>query len=156
MSLSVGTIAPDFTLVDNTLTSHTLSTYKGQNIVLAFFPASFTGVCEKELCTFRDNISKLSSAHAKVFGISVDLPFSAQAFAQKNDLNFPILADFNRIATNAYDVLFKDLANIPGMDVSARAVYLINKDGIITYVEVTANPGVEPDYEALIAATEAA
>ena len=50
MSLSVGTIAPDFTLVDNTLTSHTLSTYKGQNIVLAFFPASFTGVCEKELC----------------------------------------------------------------------------------------------------------
>lgn len=71
-------------------------------------------------------------------------------------MNFPILADFNRIATNAYDVLFKNLANIPGMDVSARAVYLINKDGIITYVEVTANPGVEPDYEALIAATEAA
>jgi peroxiredoxin len=155
MALAIGQAAPDFTLVDNTLTSHTLSAYKGQTVVLAFFPASFTGVCQNELCTLRDQLASLNSLNAKVFGISVDLPFSANEFAQKNNLNFPILADFNRQVVNAYDVLFRNLANVPGMDTAARAVYVIDKEGIISYVEVTANPGVEPDYAALNAAVAA-
>lgn len=155
MALSIGNPAPDFTTVDNTLTSHTLSSFKGENVILAFFPAAFTGVCEKELCTFRDNLSRLSSSNAKVFGVSVDLPFSADAFAKKNSLNFPILADFSKDITKQYDVLFPNLANIPGLDVSARAVYLIDKEGIIRYVEVTENPGVEPNYDALMSAAEA-
>lgn len=152
MALSVGHSAPDFTLVDNTLTPHTLSSYKGQSVILAFFPAAFTGVCEKEMCTFRDNLGKLSSANAKIFGVSVDLPFSADAFSKKNQLNFPILSDMNREVTKAYDVLFSNLANVPGLDVSARAVYLIDADGIIQYVEVTENPGVEPNYDAVMSA----
>ncbi|MFZ9815683.1 MAG: redoxin domain-containing protein, partial [Candidatus Kapaibacteriota bacterium] len=89
MALAVGQTAPDFTLVDNTLTPHTLSSYKGQSVILAFFPAAFTGVCEKEMCTFRDNLGTLQSSNARIFGVSVDLPFSADAFAKKNDLNFP-------------------------------------------------------------------
>jgi peroxiredoxin len=104
------------------------------------------------MCTFRDNLGKLSSANAKIFGVSVDLPFSADAFSKKNELNFPILSDMNREATKAYDVLFPNLANVPGLDVSARAVFLIDADGIIQYVEVTENPGVEPNYDAVMSA----
>ena len=104
------------------------------------------------MCTFRDNLGNLSSANAKIFGISVDLPFSADAFSKKNELNFPILSDMNREVTKAYDVLFPNLANVPGLDVSARAVYLIDADGIIQYVEVTENPGVEPNYAAVMSA----
>ncbi len=155
MALSVGQTAPDFTLVDNSLTPHTLSSYKGQSVILAFFPAAFTGVCEKEMCTFRDNLGTLQSSNARIFGISVDLPFSADAFAKKNDLNFPILSDMNREVTKAYDVLFPNLANVKGLDVSARAVFLIDGEGIIRYAEVTANPGVEPNYEAVMAAAAA-
>ncbi|MFM8280947.1 MAG: redoxin domain-containing protein [Bacteroidota bacterium] len=152
MALSIGQTAPDFTLVDNTLTPHTLSSYKGRSVILAFFPAAFTGVCEKEMCTFRDNLGSLQSSNATIFGISVDLPFSADAFAKKNDLNFPILSDMNREVTKAYDVLFPNLANVQGLDVSARAVFLIDGEGIIRYAEVTANPGVEPNYDAVMAA----
>ncbi|MGA1435465.1 MAG: redoxin domain-containing protein [Candidatus Kapaibacteriota bacterium] len=152
MALAVGQTAPDFTLVDNTLTPHTLSSYKGQSVILAFFPAAFTGVCEKEMCTFRDNLGTLQSSNARIFGVSVDLPFSADAFAKKNDLNFPILSDMNREVTKSYDVLFPNLANVQGLDVSARAVFLIDGEGVIRYSEVTANPGVEPNYEAVMAA----
>ncbi|MFN4819209.1 MAG: redoxin domain-containing protein [Ignavibacteria bacterium] len=155
MALSIGQSAPDFTLVDNSLTPHTLSSYKGQSVILAFFPAAFTGVCEKEMCTFRDNLGSLQSSNARIFGISVDLPFSADTFAKKNDLNFPILSDMNREVTKAYDVLFPNLANVQGLDVSARAVFLIDGEGVIRYAEVTANPGVEPDYEAVMAAAAA-
>ncbi|MFM7158261.1 MAG: redoxin domain-containing protein [Bacteroidota bacterium] len=152
MALSIGQTAPDFTLVDNTLTPQTLSSYKGRSVILAFFPAAFTGVCEKEMCTFRDNLGSLQSSNATIFGVSVDLPFSADAFAKKNDLNFPILSDMNREVTKAYDVLFPNLANVQGLDVSARAVFLIDGEGIIRYAEVTANPGVEPNYDAVMAA----
>ncbi|MFM7338582.1 MAG: redoxin domain-containing protein, partial [Bacteroidota bacterium] len=67
MALSIGQTAPDFTLVDNTLTPQTLSSYKGRSVILAFFPAAFTGVCEKEMCTFRDNLGTLKSANATIF-----------------------------------------------------------------------------------------
>ena len=152
MTLKKGDQAPDFKLYSSDKKEISLADFNGKNLIIHFFPAAFTGVCEKEMCTFRDNLGKLSSANAKIFGVSVDLPFSADAFSKKNELNFPILSDMNREVTKAYDVLFPNLANVPGLDVSARAVYLIDADGIIQYVEVTENPGVEPNYDAVMSA----
>jgi glutaredoxin-dependent peroxiredoxin len=148
MSLAAGTKAPDFTLQNQDRESVTLSAgYGTQNTVLAFFPAAFTGVCTKELCTFRDQLAQLNTANAQVYGISVDLPFTLKVFAQQNNLNFPLLSDFNKDAIKAYDVCIEDFLGFKG--VANRAIFLIDKAGVIRYAEVTATPGVEPDYKKL-------
>ena len=95
MSL-VGQTAPDFTLFDTARKQVTLSSLRGQQVVLAFFPAAFTGVCEKELCTFRDSMAELNGLNATVLAISVDAPFSNAGFATKNGLTFPVLSDYTR------------------------------------------------------------
>ena len=81
MALSVGTIAPDFTLLNADREPVTLHSLRGKKVVLAFFPAAFTGVCQAELCTFRDSLATLQGANAEVFGISADIPFANKAFA---------------------------------------------------------------------------
>ena len=79
MAATVGSKAPDFKLMNDKREEVTLSSQKGHPVVLAFFPAAFTGVCTKELCTFRDSMAKLNSANATVYGISVDTSFSLAA-----------------------------------------------------------------------------
>lgn len=151
MSL-VGQTAPAFTLFDTARKPVNLADYKGQKVVLAFFPAAFTGVCEKELCTFRDSMSQLNGMNAQVLGISVDAPFSNAAFAGKNALNFPVLSDYSRATVNAYGVALNDFAGMPGYTASKRAVFIVDEDGKVTYEWVGPNPGVEPDYDAVKAA----
>src|SRR5687768_14441788 len=102
--VDVGGKAPGFTLVNNKREQVSLDSLKGKNVVLAFFPAAFTGVCEKELCTFRDSLASLNDMNATVLGISVDSPFANNAFAEKNQLNFPLLSDYARTAVKAYGV----------------------------------------------------
>jgi peroxiredoxin len=151
MSL-LGQSAPEFTLYDTKRVAHTLSSYRGKKVVLAFFPAAFTGVCEKELCTFRDALADLNDLNATVFGISTDSPFANAAFAAKNDLNFPVLSDYNKTAIAAYDVVFENLAGLPGFNVAKRSVFIVDENGTISYAWVGPNPGVEPDYAAVKAA----
>jgi peroxiredoxin len=154
MAAAVGTKAPDFTLKTQDREEVTLSAgFGAYNTVLAFFPAAFTSVCTKEVCTFRDQLARLNQAQAQVYGISVDLPFSLKVFAQQNSLNFPLLSDFNKEAITAYDVSNDDFLGYKG--VAKRAVFLIDKAGVIRYAEVTATPGHEPDYDKLIAAIAA-
>jgi len=98
---AIGSDAPDFTLFNNKREKVTLSEQRGKNVVLAFFPAAFTGVCEKELCTFRDALALFNDLDATVYGLSVDAPFANNAFAEKNQLNFPILSDYAREAVRA-------------------------------------------------------
>jgi peroxiredoxin len=148
MSL-LGQSAPEFTLYDTKRVAHTLSSYRGKKVVLAFFPAAFTGVCEKELCTFRDSLAELNGLDATVLGVSVDGPFANVAFAAKNKLTFPVLSDYLREATRAYDVALDDFASMVGYTASNRAVFVIDKEGVIRYAWVGANPGVEPDYDAV-------
>ncbi len=149
---TIGSAAPDFTLPDHARNAVTLSEQQGKNVVLAFFPAAFTGVCEKELCTFRDAIASFNDLDAAVFGICVDAPFSNAAFAEKNGLNFPILSDYARAAVTAYDIAHDDFAGMTGYTAAKRSVFVVDKAGVLRFSWVADNPGQEPDYAAVKAA----
>lgn len=152
MSL-LGQTAPSFTLLDHKRAPVSLSglTANG-SAVLAFYPAAFTGVCEKELCRFRDSLADLSSLNAAVVGISVDAPFSNAAFAAKNGVEYPLLSDYTRETVRAYGVALDNFAGMPGYTAAQRAVFIVNRDGVVTYEWIAPNPGVEPDYAAVQAA----
>jgi peroxiredoxin len=145
MTIDVGQKAPDFTLLDTDFKPRSLKEFIGsKNVVLVFFPAAFSSVCTKELCTFRDSMSKFNKLNANVIGISVDTPFAQKAFAEHNKLTFTLLSDFNKDVIKLYDVVLQDLRGLKGL--AKRAVFIIDKDGIIRYKWVSDNPGVEPNY----------
>lgn len=155
MSLAVGAQAPDFELFDADRNLVSLASYRGSTVLLAFFPAAFTGVCKAELCSFQSALQRLNSAKAKVLAIAADQPFANKAFADANGLTFPILSDYTRRAIHAYDVAFENFAGLPGYTSSSRATFVIDAGGEIRYAHVTENPGVEPNYDEIFAAIEA-
>ena len=145
MAATVGSKAPDFTLMNDKREEVTLSSQKGHPVVLAFFPAAFTGVCTKELCTFRDSMAKLNKANATVYGISVDTSFSLAAFKKEQNLNFPLLSDFNKEVIQAYGVFNPDMIGLKG--IAKRSTFVIDKDGIIRHAEVQDDARNEPNYD---------
>ena len=147
---SVGDMAPAFTLTAHDKSSVTLSEMRRGRVILAFYPAAFTGVCTKEMCTFSDGIAGLDSSGVSVLGISVDSPFSNAAFADSNGITFPLLSDVHREAVDAYGIALGDFV-IPGYTVAQRSVFVVEPDGSIGYAWVADNPGMEPDYEAVMA-----
>jgi len=152
MSL-LGQTAPDFTLLSHKREKISLGDLRQNGrVVLAFYPAAFTGVCEKELCAFRDSLADLNGLNATVVGISVDAPFSNAAFAAKNGVEFPLLSDYTRGTVRAYGIALDDFAGMPGYTASKRAVFIVDQSGKVTYEWVGPNPGVEPDYAAIKAA----
>jgi peroxiredoxin len=144
MSVEIGSKAPDFTLPNQDREPVSLGAQAGRHVVLAFFPAAFTGVCTKEMCHFRDGLAALNEANAVVFGISTDTPFTLKEFAKQQNLNFPLLSDYNKDAVTKYDVANPDMLGLKG--ISRRAVFVIDGAGIVRHREVTASPGDEPDY----------
>lgn len=146
MAVKVGEKAPDFTLVDTALKPRSLKEFLGKTTVLVFYPAAFTGVCTKEMCAFRDNLSQLSSIGAQVVGISADTPFSNKVFVEQNSLTFPILSDYNREAIKAFGIAFPDLAGLKGLTVAKRSVFVLDKQGVVKYAWVSEDPKKEPDY----------
>jgi peroxiredoxin len=155
MALSVGQVAPEFSLYDDNKTVRSLSEFRGKNVLLAFYPGAFTGVCDAEMCAFQDSLSEYTSLNVQVVGVSVDMPFTAKVFSERYHLEFPLLSDFNREVIKMYDVLLHDFAHIPGLDSCQRAVYVIDAEGVIRYVEVTVNPRVVPNYSLLKEAVNA-
>ncbi len=151
MSL-LGQAAPDFTLLDTGREAVSLSDLRGGKVVLAFFPAAFTGVCEKELCAFRDALSNFNDLGSTVLGISVDSPFSNAAFAAKNDLNFKVLSDYSRSAVSAYEIPVENFAGMDGYVAANRAVFVIDEQGQVAYEWVAPNLGTEPNYDEVKAA----
>lgn len=151
MALAVGTKAPDFTLKTKTaegLNDIKLSDNFGKrNTVLLFFPLAFTGVCTTEMCDVTAGLKSYQDLNADVIGISVDSPFAQEAWAQKEKITLPLVSDLNKETTKAYDVLFPDLAGIG--DSSARAAFVIDKDGVIQYSEQTPTPKDLPNLEAV-------
>jgi peroxiredoxin len=146
----LGSKAPEFTLVDSTLTPRSLKDFAGRKTVLAFYPGAFTGVCDKEMCTFRDSLAQLNAADAQVVGISVDGPFANAEFAKRNRLEFPLLSDYGRTAVEAYGLALNDFAGMPGYTVAQRAVFVLDADHVIRYAWVAEHPGTEPDYAAVL------
>ncbi len=154
--LNVGDQAPDFNLRSTEEDSVKLSDLRGSTVVLAFFPAAFTGVCQTELCTFRDSLSNFNDMGSKVFGISVDPPFSQAEFAKQNDLNFPLLSDSSGATVDAYGVTIENLAGIEGYNAAQRSVFVISADGKVSWSWISDSPLNEPNYEDVKAAAKAA
>lgn len=129
--LKVGDTAPDFTLPATTGDKVTLSSFRGkQSVVLAFFPAAFTGGCTKEMQTYQLGIDKFKGTDAAVFGISEDNTPSQKEFANKLGLTFPLLSDFaTRKVAEEYGVL------VPGYGVANRVTFVVDKEGKISYIE---------------------
>jgi peroxiredoxin len=144
--VDVGDKAPNFTLMDTDLKPRSLTEFLGNKVVVAFFVGAFTSVCTKEMCTFRDSMSRLSDLKARVVGIAVTDPFSNKAFAEKNFLPFPILSDHNREVIKAYGVEMPDFAGLRGYTTAKRAIFILDKTGVVRYVWITENPTVEPNY----------
>ena len=144
MSVEVGSKAPEFTLPNQDKQPVSLSSLSGKTVVLAFFPAAFTSVCQKELCHFRDDLGSLGASNATVYGISVDTPFTLKEFRKQNALEFDLLSDFNKDTIQKYGVVNPDMGGLKG--ISKRAVFVIDKIGVIRYREVTPTPGDEPNY----------
>jgi peroxiredoxin len=150
MSAEVGSKAPDFTLPNQDREPVTLSQQNGRPVVLAFFPAAFSSVCEKELCTFRDALSQLNKVKAQVYGISVDSFFALKAFADQQHFSFPLLSDFNKQVIRDYGVFNEDMIGLKG--IAKRAVFVLDKAGVIRHREVLEDARNEPDYQKVYAA----
>ena len=148
MSIQIGQTAPDFTLRDNEKNKVTLSEQRGKNVVLLFFPLAFTGVCTKELCSVRDNLSFYNNTNATVYGISVDSLFSLNKFKEEQNLNFSLLSDFNKEASRAYSSIYEDWFN-DMKGVSKRSAFVVDKDGVVRYAEVLEDAGQVPDFAAI-------
>jgi peroxiredoxin len=148
MKIETGQQAPDFTLFDSDKNKVTLSELKGQNVLLLFFPAAFTGTCTKELCSVRDNISLYNDVNAKVFGISVDMIYSLAKYKEEQKLNFSLLSDFNKEVSAAYGCLY-DTFSYGMKGVSKRSAFVIDKNGIVQYAEVLEKAADLPGFEAI-------
>jgi len=154
MAIQVGTHAPHVTLFDTERKAVSFPEH-GHVTVLAFFPAAFTGVCTKELCTFRDAIGDYAKLHATVYGISIDTPFSLGEFKKQQNLPFSLLSDHKHEAIRAYGVVYENLANI-GLTVAARSVFVVDTHGNVSWAWVGKEPKEEPNYEDVKKAVEAA
>jgi peroxiredoxin len=148
MKIEVGQQAPDFTLHDTEKKAVSLSAQKGSNVLLLFFPLAFTSVCTKELCGIRDNITLYNKANAKVFGVSVDSPQTLAKFKDEQHLNFSLLSDFNKEVSETYGCLY-DVFSGWMKGVSKRSAFVIDKNGVIQYVEVLEKAGDLPNFEAI-------
>lgn len=148
MALNIGDTAPSFTLFDTDKNQVKLEDYHGKNLVVLFFPAAFTSVCTTELCSMRDNIGDYNSLNAEVVAISIDTPFTLGKFKEEQNLNFPLLSDFNKEVSKAYGAQYDEF--VLGMKgVAKRSAFVIDSQGKIKYAEVLEDATKLPDFEAL-------
>lgn len=119
-------------------------------VVLAFFPAAFSSTCQSELCTFRDSIAPLGAEKAQVLGVSTDTFFALKAFADQQQLNFPLLSDYNKDVIRRYGVVNPDMIGLK--DIAKRAVFVIDQQGVVRHREVLDDARNEPNYDRVRAA----
>lgn len=152
----VGEAAPDFKLPYATLEKIfmkpdeqlSLASMKGKNVILAFYPADWSGGCTQEVCTLRDTFAELSKLNASVLGISGDYVFSHHEWAKFHKLQFPLLSDHDHHVARMYDSYMEQVG------FNKRTVYLIDKDGVVRYVNLAFKAGDKKDYDALRAELE--
>ncbi len=154
MALDKGTTAPDVTLKTKTAEGlqdvHLSENFGKRKTVLLFFPFAFSDPCTKEMCGVNESFADYEKLGAAVYGVSVDTPFALEAFAQKNGIKFPLLSDFNREASRAYDVLFEDVLGF--RHVAKRSAFVIDTDGRIAFSSSSDDPKQFPDFEGVKAA----
>lgn len=148
IAIQAGQQAPDFTLYNSEKQKITLSDYKGKNVLLLFFPQAFTSTCTKELCSTRDNIALYNKANAQVLGISVDSLFTLARYKEDQQLNFPLLSDFNKNVSTEYGTIY-DTFVFDMHGVSKRSAFVIDKAGIVRYAEVLETASDLPDFQSI-------
>ncbi len=157
MSLKIGDLSPDFSLFNTNVEKVTLSSLRGKNVVLMFFPLADTAVCTKEMCTMRDDYSRYLDLNAEIIGLSVDSPFALKMWKDKHNLNFTLVSDFNKEVIKAYGAMYDVF--VPGKfdyaGVAKRSAFVIDKEGKLKYIEILENAGEEPNYENIKAALQA-
>ncbi len=132
MALQVGAVAPDFELPASGNRTVKLSDFRGKkNVLLAFYPFAFSPVCSLQLPGLQQSLSEFQKLNTEVLGISVDSKHSSAAFAEHLHLDFPLLSDFNKDVTTTYGVLREG-------GFAERALFVIDKGGIIRYAHVNA------------------
>jgi peroxiredoxin len=149
MPIPVGSKAPDFTLKSKTAAG-LVDIKLGDNLgktstVLLFFPLAYTSVCTTEMCDVSNGLNSFTGA--EVIAISVDSPFAQEAWAKANNIGIKLASDLNKTVTKAYDVVFPMLAGVG--DTSARAAFVIDKNGVVQYSEQTPTPKDLPNFEAI-------
>lgn len=153
MSIQVGTQAPNFNLYNTDKKAVSLESLRGNNVLIHFFPAAFTGVCTAQLCNARDNMEVYTRLNCTVLGVSVDMPFSLGEFKKQQNLSFDLLSDFNKTMIRDYDMVHEDFA-MELKNVAKRGAFLIDKEGIVRYAEVCPTLGDQPNYSAIKEALE--
>ncbi len=158
MALTTGIEAPDFSLPTKTAEGPKqikLSDFRGkQPVLLLFVPMAFTGTCTEELCGVSQAMNRYSSLNAAVLGISGDNPFAQEAWAQKEQINFPLLSDYEHEVAAAYGVAYDSFLPQLGLGmggVAKRSAFLVDKEGVIQYAESNDDARVLPDFEAILA-----
>lgn len=130
MTLTIGTSAPDFTLMDQHGSPVTLSSFKGdKNVVILFYPFAFSGICTGELCALRDDLAAFQNEDVQLLAISCDPMYAQRAFAEQEGYKFPVLADFwpHGGAAKAYGV-FDDARGC-----AARGTFIVDKNGTLVW-----------------------
>lgn len=149
MAIAIGTKAPDFTLksknAEGVKDVKLSDNFGKKNTVLLFFPLAFTSVCTQELCDVTAGLSAYASVDADIIGISVDSPFSQEAWAQKEKIGITLASDLNKATSKDYGVLLDDLLGFGST--AARAAFVIDKDGMVQYSEQTPTPKDLPNFE---------
>lgn len=148
MPINIGQQAPEFALYDTNKQKVALSSYRGKNVILLFFPFAFSSVCTREMCEIGENYSYYTQLNAEVIGISVDSLFTNKQFREEHKLNFPLLSDFNKEVAPLYDSLADTFA-FEYRGVAKRSSFVIDRDGSIVYMEILKSPGEYPDMQKL-------
>jgi peroxiredoxin len=148
MTIQIGQKAPEFSLFDTERKKVSLADFKGKNVLILFYPQAFSSTCTEELCAVRDDIARYNNANAEVLGISVDSVFTLKRYKEEQGYNFPLLSDFNKEVSAAYDSLYENwILEMKG--VSKRSAFVVDREGIIQYVELVETKDGVPDFEAI-------
>lgn len=146
--LKIGAQAPSFNVVDSDKQPLNNQTIAGKRTLILFFPAAFTGVCTKELCSVRDDLSRYNNMNVQVIAVSTDTLFTLAKYKEEQGLNFILASDYNKEMCKAFDASYDEF--VFGMKGTARrSAFIIDTDGSIQYAEVLESAGDLPDFEAI-------
>ena len=146
--IQVGQKAPDFKLLDKDKNEVSLDSFKGKNLIIFFYPMAGTGNCTKEMCSVQEDFKMYEGLNASVIGISVDTIFAIKWFSEQNKITYPLLSDFNKQTIKDYDIVFHDFA-FGYKDVAKRSTFILDKDGIVRFIEILAAPSELPNMDAI-------
>jgi peroxiredoxin len=158
--IKVGEKAPDFTLPDVDMKPVSLKDFSGKKVVLAFFVGAFTETCTKEVCEFRDAMSRLVDLKAQVVGIDLTAPFSSKRFSEKNRLPFPILSDSTHEVFEKYGLQFSPCDKTECCygtgcyPLVKSSILVLDQKGVVRYIWVSTTADDEPSYEKIQKALE--